>query len=123
MTGPNIRNGLNGNDKNIKSRERFLMVLYMRRCYMAFDIHQQVLDRDGMPLEKKARQYHDQLVQLFEQSPEGQALQQEGSDLGWASLMLEFGVDYLGVTPPKMSPNNLSEILFDLFPRKVSTSA
>lgn len=90
---------------------------------MAFDIHQQVLDRDGMPLEKKARQYHDQLMQLFEQSLEGQALQQEGSDLGWASMMLEFGVDYFGVTPPKMSPHNLSEILFDLFPRKVSTSA
>jgi len=90
---------------------------------MAFDIHQQVLDRDGMPLEKKTRQYHDQLVQLFEQSPEGQALQHEGSDLGWASMMLEFGVDYLSVTPPKMSPGNLREILFDLFPRKVSTTA
>lgn len=90
---------------------------------MAFDIHQRVLDRDGMPLEKTTRQYHDQLMQLFEQSPEGQALRQEGSDLGWASMMLEFGVDYLGVTPPKMSPGNLREILFDLFPRKVSTTA
>jgi len=35
---------------------------------MSFNIHQQVFDRDGIPLEKKARQYYDQLVQLFEQS-------------------------------------------------------
>lgn len=45
---------------------------------MAFNIRQQVFDSDGMPLEKKARQYQDQLVQLFEQSPEGQALWDEG---------------------------------------------
>lgn len=38
---------------------------------MAFDIYQQVFDRDGLPLEKKAGPYLDQLMELFVQSPEG----------------------------------------------------
>ena len=90
---------------------------------MTFNIHQQIFDRDGMLLEKKASQYQDQLVQLFEQSPEGQVLWNEGLEPGWASMMLEFGMHYLSVTPPQMSPDDLRAILFDLFPRKVSASA
>jgi hypothetical protein len=90
---------------------------------MTFNIYQQVFDRDGMPLEKKASQYQDQLLELFEQSPEGQALRDEGIEGGWASLLLDFGMHYLSVTPPQMTPRHLSEILFDLFPRKVSASA
>jgi hypothetical protein len=34
--------------------------------------------------------------------------------------MLDFAFDYLGVTPPEMSVRDLREILFELFPRKVS---
>jgi hypothetical protein len=90
---------------------------------MTFDIHQRVLDRDGMPHEKKASQYQDQLVRLFEQSPEGQALWNEGIEPGWASMMIDFGMNYLSLTPPQMSPADVREILFDLFPRKVSASA
>jgi len=83
---------------------------------MTFNIHQQVFDRDGMPLEKKASQYQDQLLQLFEQSPEGQALWNEGIEPGWASMLLDFGMNYLSVTPPQMSPDDVREILFDLIP-------
>jgi len=90
---------------------------------MAFDIRQRVLDSDGMPREKIAHQYKEQLMELFEQSPEGQTLQDEGIESGWASMMIDFGLDYLGKTPPQMSPGDLREILFDLFPRKVSAEA
>lgn len=90
---------------------------------MTFNIHQQVFDRDGMPLEKKASQYQDQLLQLFEQSPEGQALRDAGIEAGWASLLIDFGMHYLSVTPPQMAPHHLREILFNLFPRKVSAAA
>jgi hypothetical protein len=90
---------------------------------MIFNIHQQVFDRDGMPLEKKANQYTEQLVQLFEQSPEGQALWSEGIEPGWVGMLLDFGTDYLSVTPPQMSPDDVREILFDLIPRKVSATA
>src|SRR5712691_4058528 len=90
---------------------------------MAFDIYQQVLDRDGLQLERKAGPYLDQLMELFVQSPEGQKLLSEGIEPGWASMMMDFGMNYLSVTPPHMSPDGLREILFDLIPRKVSASA
>jgi hypothetical protein len=90
---------------------------------MTFNIHQQVFDREGMPLEKKANQYKDQLVQLFEQSPEGQALWSVGIEPGWVGMLLDFGTDYLSVAPPQMSPDDVREILFDLIPRKVSAPA
>src|SRR5258707_2709040 len=90
---------------------------------MTFNIHQQVFDRNGMLLEKKARQYQDQLVQLFEQSPEGQALSNEGIEPAWTNMLIDFGINYLSVTPPQMSPDDMRTILFDLFPRKVSASA
>jgi hypothetical protein len=90
---------------------------------MTFNIHQQVFDRDGMPLENKANQYKDQLFQLFVQSPEGQQLLSEGIEPSWASLLIDFGMNYRSVTPPQMTPHHLREILFDLFPRKASASA
>ena len=37
--------------------------------------------------------------------------------------MLDFGTDYLSVTPPQISPEDIREILFDLIPRKVSATA
>jgi hypothetical protein len=90
---------------------------------MTFNIYQQVFDRDGMPFEKKASQYQDQLLQLFEQSPEGQALRDEGIDGNWTSLLIDFGIHYLSVTPAQMASHHLREILFELFPHKVSASA
>ena len=57
------------------------------------------------------------------QSSEGQTLWNEGLEPGWASMMMDFGLNYLSVTPPHMTPESLREILFDLVPRKVSTSA
>jgi hypothetical protein len=90
---------------------------------MTFNIDQQVFDKDGERLEKKAREYQNQLVRLFEQSPECRTLREEGIEPSWAGMLIDFGIDYLGVTPPQMSPANSREILFDLIPRKVSASA
>jgi hypothetical protein len=56
-------------------------------------------------------------------SPEGQEFRDEGIEAGWASLLIDFGMNYLRVTPPQMAPHHLREILFDLFPRKVSAAA
>jgi hypothetical protein len=90
---------------------------------MAFDMYQRVFDRDGLPREKKAESYLDQLMEVFVQSPEGKHLLSEGIEPGWARMMMDFGMNYLSVTPPHMSPDDVREILFDLIPRKVSTSA
>ncbi len=81
---------------------------------MTFNIHQQVFDRDGMPLEKKANQYTEQLVQLFEQSPEGQALSSEGIEPGWAGMLLDFGTDYLIPRKVSASANEAPEIIREL---------
>jgi len=87
---------------------------------MQFDIHERVFDEHGAYLEKKARRYQKQLLVLFGQSPEGQRFFQESGGPHWADLMLDFCIGYLEVTPPEMSPEHLREILFELFPRKVS---
>lgn len=90
---------------------------------MAFNIHQKVFNKDGEPLEKIAAQYRKDLFKLFIESPEGQALINEGIEPGWADMMMDYGMNYLRLTPPQISPADLREILFDLFPRKVSADA
>jgi hypothetical protein len=88
---------------------------------MAFNIHQSVFSRDGDYMEKAALQYREQLLQLFEQSPEGQALEEEGIQPGgWTDMVMEFGMTYPGVTPAQMVAADLREVLFEIFPRKVS---
>jgi hypothetical protein len=88
---------------------------------MAFNIHQSVFSRDGEYMEKAAMRYREQLLQLFEQSPEGKALEEEGIQPGgWTDMVMEFGMTYPGVTPAQMSAANLREVLFEIFPRKVS---
>ena len=90
---------------------------------MAFNIHQKVFNQDGELLEKIAAQYRRDLFKLFVESPEGQALIDEGIEPAWADMMMDYGMNYLGLTPPQMSPADLREVLFDLFPRKVSAEA
>src|SRR5207247_9193688 len=90
---------------------------------MTFNIRQKIYDRDGMLLEKVAEQYKEQLSKSFFESPEGQALLDEGIEPGWSDMVVDLGMNYLSVTPATMSPDNLQEILFNLFPRKVSAEA
>lgn len=90
---------------------------------MSFSIRQQVFGKDGIAIENRARKYQDELLQLFAESPEWQVLTEDMPSGGWASLMLDFGINYLAVTPPQMSPETLLEILLETFPRKVSAPA
>ncbi len=76
---------------------------------MPFDIHQKVLSRDGEVLEKKARAYQDQLCQLFEQAPEGKALLDEGIEPAWASMFIDFGINYLNMRPLELLREYTSE--------------
>jgi hypothetical protein len=90
---------------------------------MAFDIHQPVLDEEGDEFdEEKAHRYEEELRRLFEQSPEAKPfMETEDPGVFWADALVEFGLNYLEVTPPQMTPRDLNELLFELFPRKVST--
>ncbi len=91
---------------------------------MSFDIRQQVVDqRTGEVPEELGNAYVDQLGAAFAESPEGFSIRNQGIDLGWVTLAVDYGIRYLGVTPADMSPEDLEEILFDIFPEKVAVKA
>jgi hypothetical protein len=88
---------------------------------MSFDINEAVFDEQGTYLEEKAVRYEHALMEQFAASPEGQAIKETGTELGWAGAMIHYAINYPGVTPPTMTPSDLEEVVFGLFPRKVIT--
>lgn len=60
-------------------------------------------------------------MEQFAASPEGQAIQERGTELGWARAMIHYAISSLGVTPATMTPSDLEAVVFGLFPRKVIT--
>jgi hypothetical protein len=88
---------------------------------MSFDLNEAVFDEQGSYLEEKASRYEEALMELFAASPEGQAIKERGTELGWAGAMIHYAITYPGVTPPMMTPSDLEEVVFGLFPRKVIT--
>jgi hypothetical protein len=89
---------------------------------MSFDISQ--LDRfaAGEEQAQEALQaYQEALLELFSQSPEGQARCQVDPGMGfWAAQLIDYGYTYLGVTLPQMRVTHLRELLSEIFPRKIS---
>jgi hypothetical protein len=88
---------------------------------MSFDINEAVFDERGTYLEEKAVRYEHALMEQFAASPEGQAITQTGTELGWAGAMIHYAITYPGATPPTMTTSDLEEVVFGLFPRKVIT--
>jgi hypothetical protein len=88
---------------------------------MDFDIHQRVMEDDEY-LEDVASAYRERLMEQFVASPEAQELLEQWSALGWAEAFMDYGMGYLGVTPAQMTPEDVSTVLFELFPRKVSAA-
>ncbi len=83
-----------------------------------FDIHASPLDEDGDPIEGLSRQYIDDLMSCFASSPEVGPLATTETFPDWAPTLVQFGFVYLGVTPVTMSPTDVEEIVFELFPAK-----
>ena len=88
---------------------------------MSFDINQPVFDSKGMYLEEQAVRYEQDLMDQFAASPEGQAITESGTELGWARALIHYAITYAGVTPPAMTASDLEEVMYSLFPRKVIT--
>jgi hypothetical protein len=89
-----------------------------------FDIHQSIFDRTpGEIDERRLAQYIDALMEEFAASPEAAPILEQYGGLSWTVMLLEFAGTYLGVSVPKLSLRDFNEILFELFPRKVSTEA
>lgn len=87
---------------------------------MSFDIQQPVFDPDGEYLEDAAIGYREELMERFEASAEGQDLVGHGGTIGWAETFMELGMGYLEVTPAEISAEQVTTLLLELFPRKVS---
>ncbi len=88
---------------------------------MSFDINEVVFDSEGTYLEEPALRYEQALMDQFAASPEGHAITQRGTELGWARALIHYAITYSGVTPPTMTPSDLEAVVYDLFPRKVIT--
>jgi hypothetical protein len=88
---------------------------------MSFDINEPIFDGQGKYLEEPALGYEHALMEQFTASPEGQAITQTGTELGWAGVMIHYAINYPGTTPPTMTTSDLEEVVFGLFPRKVIT--
>lgn len=89
-----------------------------------FDIAQQYLDPDSGEIDdRKLGRYIDGLMDAFAESPEARPLIDKGDGVHWTAMVVQYAATHLGVTVPGMSKRDLDEILFELFPRKVSTGA
>ncbi|MHB8626103.1 MAG: hypothetical protein ACYDBJ_04405 [Aggregatilineales bacterium] len=85
---------------------------------MTFDIRQDIFNEDG-DLEEQADDYINQVLTLFDTSPEGQALATQGLETSWTAMILNYAFGYVGVELPEMDAGTLEEILFELIPEKV----
>ena len=79
---------------------------------MSFDINEPVFDEQGTYLEEAALRYEHALMGQFAASPEGQAIKETGTELGWAQAMMHYAINYPGVTPPTMTANDLEEVIY-----------
>jgi hypothetical protein len=66
--------------------------------------------------EERRMELEDELVRRFESSPEAKSL----GEVHWAHAVLELAADYLGMSISAVDAPALREVLFELFPRKVS---
>ncbi len=86
---------------------------------MSFDIRSSLFSPDGECDDQVFDAYVDALLREFERSPEFEGLE----DAGWIPIVLDYGRGYLGRSAWDLGPAELDEILFELFPRKVSCPA
>ena len=88
-----------------------------------FDFYQSIYDEHDEQDEDAAYDYVHGLMAEFVESPEGNALLEVREHLGWAATMMEYATNHIGVSIPKMTTRDFNEVLFELFPQKVSVAA
>jgi hypothetical protein len=83
---------------------------------MMFDIHRPSTNKHGEIDEDVAGEFEAELMNRFAESPETERM----DEVGWAGSVLEYGRIYEGATVTTMGKRELSRVLLDVFPRKVS---
>jgi hypothetical protein len=86
---------------------------------MACEIQTPLME-DGSCGEAAVEKYIDEVLKRY---VEAQEFHEGGEGTCWAGMMLEYGLTYLGAGLAEIARSELDEILFDLFPRKVSCDA
>jgi len=85
-----------------------------------FDISQPITV-DGERNEERYQALLDAVLSSFAQSPEGKACATAGCRSGdWASMFLHYLFDYISESLNEVTVRDVREVIFDLFPRKVS---
>lgn len=78
------------------------------------------LEQDGDEIDPQTRgRLEHELLHAFSASPEAKAL----DGVQWSDLVFDYAATYFGATVATLGPAELREILFDLFPQKVSVLA
>ncbi len=85
-----------------------------------FNIHQKIERHDEID-EELANRYTDGLMEEFANSEEAKPIIEAEGSVGYANWMMDYAINYIGSTPPEMTRPDFDEVVFDLFPRKVST--
>lgn len=88
-----------------------------------FDLHTSILDSEyGEELDEgRLEEYIHELMVEFEKSPEAQLFMTEfDTSLGWPATYMHYAAQYFCATPATVTPGETAEILFEIFPRKVS---
>ncbi len=90
---------------------------------MDFDIHQ-FDDVSPDSVETEFTEFREALVKLFAQSPEGLELQKTVPCIGrWADALMYYGYQYEGESLPEMTVGTVRNVIYDLFPRKISLAS
>lgn len=91
---------------------------------MKFDSWEDLHDPDSGELDDDAAGvYSAELCRRFADSPEASELPRAPKETGWSETQLSLAASHLGVTASEMTPMDLAEVLFELFPRKVVVDA
>ena len=91
-----------------------------------FDLNTSILDPEyGEELDEgRLETYINGLMAEFEKSPEAEAVMQEfDTSLCWSATYMNYAAQYFCATPATVTPGETAEILFEIFPRKVSVEA
>jgi hypothetical protein len=88
------------------------------------DIHYRVYDEDDDRDENAFEAFLESVWQAFRQAPEGQEILKTDPQCGhWADMFLRYYFDNIGSSIPQITAGDVSEVVFDLLPKKVSVEA
>jgi hypothetical protein len=87
------------------------------------DIHYRIYGEDGERDEDAYNAYVESIWRAFVQAPEGQQTLKADPRCGqWTDIFLRYYFDYIGSSAADITAQDIREVLFELFPQKVSVA-